>query len=681
MRVRGPGCERSSYADNVGERHRIPWGKPDRCINVYTMSHHVEERPIAARIARGVAACLGLVIGLVGFVGPAAPQPPSETMLVPPILSDTRWLEQRRAAQLATVDDFDVFVDYQFTDEVAATGITFRHQIVSDAGKTYKAVHYDHGNGVAVADVDGDGLTDIYFVTQVGANELWRNVGGGRFENITATAGVAVADSIGVAASFADIDNDGDADLYVTTVRGGNVMFENDGGGRFRDISSDSGLDYVGHSSGAVFFDYDRDGRLDLFLANVGRYTTEEIAGDGYQYYVGIAEDAFSGHRFPERTEQSLLFRNTGDNRFVDVSDAVGLADTRWSGDASPVDLNEDGWIDLYVLSMQGDDEYYENVEGRRFVARGRELFPRTSWGAMGIEVFDMDNDGALDIYITDMHSDMSENVGPGQEKLKSNMRWEEAIVGDGTTSIWGNTFFHNDGSGQFTEVSDNIGAENYWPWGPSSGDLNADGYEDVFVASSMNFPFRYGVNTVLLNNQGARFLDAEFILGVEPRQGDLTTPWFELGEADRQAGFAGPPRDVNIRAARGSRSAVLLDLEGDGDLDIVTNEFNAAPMVLVSTLAEQRDIRYLNVALVGTTSNRGGLGAVVRVTADGRTYTKLHDGKSGYLSQSLYPLYFGLGDADSVEQIEVRWPSGTTQTVTGPIETNSRVEVVEAVE
>ena len=124
---------------------------------------------------------------------------------------------------------------------------------------------------------------------------------------------------VGVSASFADIDNDGDADLYVTTVRGGNRLFENDGRGRFRDISAASGLAYSGHSSSAVFFDYNRDGRLDLFLVNVGRYTTNTIAGDGYKYYVAF-EDAFSGHLKPERAERSILYRNEGGNRFVDVS-------------------------------------------------------------------------------------------------------------------------------------------------------------------------------------------------------------------------------------------------------------------------------------------------------------------------------------------------------------------------
>ncbi len=596
----------------------------------------------------------------------------------PENVNEPLWLQSRRSAQLASADALGAFHDFGFQDLVKESGITFRNEVTEDSKRHYKAVHYDHGNGVAVADVDKDGRLDLYFTNQTGPNGLYRNLGGGRFEDVTARAGVGLPDRISVTASFADIDNDGDPDLYVTTVRGGNVLFENDGSGRFRDISNDSGLDYVGHSSGAVFFDYNRDGRLDLFLTNVGRYTTEEVGGDGYRYYVGIEQDAFMGHMLPERAEQSILFRNEGGNRFVDVSEETGLQDMRWSGDASPLDVNEDGWPDLYVLSMQGDDEYYENVQGERFVRKGREIFPKTSWGAMGIEVFDFNNDGRMDIFITDMHSDMSEDVGTERAKLKSDMKWAESMVGDGTTSIWGNSFFLNEGAGQFREVSDDIGAENYWPWGPSVGDLNADGYEDVFVASSMNFPFRYGINSVLLNNRGEHFLDAEFILGVEPRRGELTAPWFELSESEKPPNFVGPAGDVSVWAARGSRSAVILDLDADGDLDIVTNEFNSAPMVLVSNLAEGPGIHYLNVTLRGTTSNRSGLGAVVKVTAGGRTFTKLHDGKSGYLSQSLYPLYFGLGDADSVDRIEVLWPSGREQTISGPISANSLIEIVE---
>jgi hypothetical protein len=605
--------------------------------------------------------------------------PGATNRLVPPALQDMGWLKVVGDAQLKAAADLAVFHDFQFTDRVAESGITFKHRIVDDAGKTYKAAHYDHGNGIAIADVDGDGLSDIYFVTQVGGNQLWRNLGGGKFEDITSAAGVGIGDKVGVSASFADIDNDGDPDLYVTTVRGGNVLFENDGHGHFRDISASSGLNYVGHSSAAVFFDYDRDGKLDLFLVNVGRYTTDTVAGEGHKYYVAF-EDAFSGHLKPERAERSTLYRNEGGNHFIDVSQRTGLQDLSWSGDASVVDVNDDGWPDLYVLNMLGDDQYYENVGGTRFMKKSRQVFPRTSWGAMGIKVFDVNNDGRLDIFITDMHSDMSDVIGPERERMKSTMKWPIEFRGDGKTSIWGNSLFQKDGPGRFHEVSDAFNSENYCPWGPSVGDLNADGYDDVFIASGMNYPERYMVNSVKLNDRGQRFADAEFVLGVEPRKGGLVTPWFELdasGKDKDHPDAAGATGRVTIWGARASRSAVVFDLDGDGDLDIVTNEFNAAPMVLVSNLSDKTRVHYVQVKLTGTRSNRDGLGAVVKVAAGGTTYTKAMDGNSGYLSHSVYPLYFGVGAAERVDRIEVVWPSGTKQTVETP-KMNSVVEVRE---
>jgi enediyne biosynthesis protein E4 len=600
---------------------------------------------------------------------------------VPPDLRDAaQWLEKVKDEQTKASASVAAFHDFQFTDRSSESGISFRHRIVDDAGKTYKAAHYDHGNGLAVADVDGDGLPDIYFVSQIGGNQLWRNAGGGKFENITASAGVAVPNKISVSATFADIDNDGDPDLYVTTVRGGNMLFENDGHGRFKDISAASGLNYVGHSSSAVFFDYNRDGRLDLFLVNVGRYTTNTIAGEGYKYYVAF-EDAFSGHLKPERAERSVLYRNEGGNKFVDVTTGAGLVDLSWSGDATALDVNDDGWLDLYVLNMQGNDQYYENQAGTRFVRKSRQVFPKTSWGSMGIKVFDFNNDGRLDIFITDMHSDMSETIGPEREHVKSDMKWPESFRGDGKASIWGNTFFLKEGPGKYREVSDEIGAENYCPWGPSVADLNADGFDDAFIASGMNYPERYMINSVKLNDRGQRFVDAEFVLGVEPRRGGLATPWFELdasGKDKNHPDAAGATGRLAIWGARGSRAAAILDVDGDGDLDVLTNEFNAAPMVLISNLTDKTKVHYVQIRLTGTRSNRNGLGAVVKVKAGGSTYTKVNDGNSGYLSHSLYPLYFGLGAAESVDSIEVVWPSGATQRVSSPIQINSVIDVRE---
>jgi len=624
----------------------------------------------------------GLFIALVasaiacGRQGPAAPvqiRTPN-----PDVGVDA--LAARQKAQREAVNGSQVPHDFQFSDKLEASGITFVHRIVEDAGKHYKAVHYDHGTGVAVADVDGDGLYDIYFVNQVGGNELWRNLGGGRFGNITSQAGVALANRISVAASFADTDNDGDEDLFVTTVRGGNALFENDGKGHFRDISKEAGLDLGSHSSGAVFFDYDNDGLLDLLVCNVGRYTNDQKGPDGA--FVGLT-DAFMGHLHPDRSEYPVLYRNLGHNRFEDVTARLGLRPTGWGGDAAVADLNGDGWPDLFVLNMQGHGHYFENARGRAFVDKTAEYFPRTPWGAMGIAFFDFDNDGRPDLFVTDMHSDMFENLPPAREKEKAPVHPPKEILGgDPDTFVFGNAFFHNLGNGRFEEVSDRINAENYWPWGPSVGDVNADGWDDVFIASSMNYPHRYGINSLLLNDKGAKLLDAEFALGIEPRRGGRThTPWFELDCLQEGMGSdlcRGQRGRIMVMAPLGSRSSAIFDLDGDGDLDIVTNDFNSPPMVLVSDLSQRRPVRWIAIALTGNTSNRDGLGAVVRVHAGGRVYTKFHDGKSGYLSQSALPLYFGLGDAERIERIEVDWPSGKKQVETQQLDVNRTRKIIE---
>ena len=653
-----------------------------------------------------LAAWLAASVGLPGvqpstLEASAAPQQGVEAVYIPEGVEMSDWMSQRREDQLATRNGFNVFYDFTFEDAQPDSGVTFLHRIVDDAGKNYKPVHYDHGNGVVVADVDSDGLLDIYLVSQMGPNGLYRNRGGGRFEEITERAGVAVTEPIGATASFADFDNDGDPDLYVTNVRSDNRLFENNGDGTFRDISASSGLDYNEHSSGAVVFDYDRDGLLDVFLTVIGEYTADEIVevtgtvdeerveGLTARFYLGY-EDAFSGHLFPERLRQSRLFHNEGGNRFTDVTTQTGLDDLGFSGDATATDFNDDGWPDLYVLNMQGHDNYWVNQDGERFTNRSEDVFPGTPWGAMGVKSFDYDNDGDMDMILTDMHSDMSLNIqgeDTAGEKLKAAWlleEWTEDFLRSEGRSVFGNAFYRNNGDGSFEEVSGEVNAENYWPWGLSVGDLNADGWQDVFIAASMSFPFRYAPNTVLINNAGGGFMDAEYIVGVEPRRGGQTTkPWFRLacGGIDRGHNDCGGRRgDVVVNGALGTRSSVIFDLDGDGDLDIVTNEVGAVPQVLLSNLSEQRGdgLHYLKVRLVGTRSNRDALGAKVSVMAGGRELTQINDGKSGYLSQSSMPLYFGLGDAGTIDRIDITWPSGTASSVEDGISIDSLIEIVE---
>src|SRR2546422_9184170 len=231
-----------------------------------------------------------------------------------------------------------------------------------------------------------------------------------------------------------------------------------------------AGVGYVGHSSGAVFFDYDGDGLLDLFVTNVGRYTRDERGPGGY--YMGLS-DALHGHTQPDRAEASILYHNLGGDRFKDVTREVGLVDLSWSGDATVIDVNDDGFPDLYVLDMQGENHLWLNEGGKRFRDATPSSFPKTPWGAMGVKAFDFDGDGRFDLLVTDMHSDMWVNIPPGDwaaegRKADSARALADFFPTGKSRFIFGNALFHNRGGGRFDEVSDAVGVETYWPWGPS---------------------------------------------------------------------------------------------------------------------------------------------------------------------------------------------------------------------
>jgi enediyne biosynthesis protein E4 len=647
----------------------------------------MEHRLRCGGLSKRLLGCLGiaglLLLALISVLSVANDNPPRPRYPEDDIGVDS--LPGRKRAQIAAARQWKIFHDFKFVDEREKSGITFRHRAVDDVTKHLRMGHYDHGSAVAVADVDGDGLYDILFLNQVGGNQLWKNLGHGKFKNITDEAGIALVGRVSVAAAFADIDNDGDQDLFISTVRGGNALFENDGHGRFKDISRQAGVDLVAHSSGAIFFDYDNDGLVDLLVCNVGKYTTDEKGPDGE--YVGLPK-AFDGHLYPERYEYPVLYKNMGHNHFKDVTAEVGLHPHGWCGDLDFADLNGDGFPDVYFLNMQGRNHYYENEAGQKFLEKTDQLFPKTPWGAMGLKFFDFDNDGRLDLFIADMHSDMSQEPGPENEKLKSTMTWTDSYLqGSKSDFIFGNALYHNLGNEHFEEVSDRMGVETYWPWGPSIGDLNADGWEDIFIPSGMSYPYRYGINSVLLNQRGERFLDAEFVLGIEPRK-NLFTPWFEIDCSDpaerrmqqqlQSAVCVGQSGKSIMMAPRSSRSSVIFDLDNDGALDIVTNDFNSEPQILISNLAQTRPIHWIKINLVGTVSNRNGLGATVRVKAGGHTYMKYNDGKSGYLAQSVLPLYFGLDTATRVDSVEIDWPSGHKQSVTSGLAVNHTIIVTE---
>ncbi len=291
-----------------------------------------------------------------------------------------------------------------FRERARQSGITFSMDFLStEQGEKFKINLYDHGCGVAVGDFDGDGYDDVYFLNQLGPNALYRNKGDGTFEDVTQKAGVGLGDRVCVAATFADYDNDGHADLYVTSTRGGNVLFHNKGDGTFKDVTKEAGLTYVGHSQTAAFFDYDNDGWLDLFVTNTAKWTLDTYVEEDH-YFLGpysLWQMAASP------VEHNVLYHNNGDGTFTDVTAKAALKGKGWGGDVAVFDFNEDGRLDLLVTNMFGASQLYRNNGDGTFTDVTKETLGRTSWGAIGSKAFDFNNDGRLDLLIVDMHSDM----------------------------------------------------------------------------------------------------------------------------------------------------------------------------------------------------------------------------------------------------------------------------------
>jgi len=226
-----------------------------------------------------------------------------------------------------------------FVDVLEDSGIDFRHHFFpSEQGENYRMNQYDHGSGVLVADVNNDGRMDIYLLDFLGPNALYINKGNFKFEETARRAGVDLPEDVSVGGSFGDYDNDGDSDLYVTTYRTGNHLFRNRGDGTFEDVSKKAGVGHNGHSSAALWFDYDLDGNLDLYLSNIGPFTTAETSPDAAYARRGINLPLNYIVANPEADhggEPDILFKNNGDGTFTDVTKQSGINSNQWNGDVS----------------------------------------------------------------------------------------------------------------------------------------------------------------------------------------------------------------------------------------------------------------------------------------------------------------------------------------------------------
>jgi hypothetical protein len=582
----------------------------------------------------------------------------------------------------------------EFVECAAQVGIRFHMDFLpGEQGVIpFKTNLYDHGCGVSVADFDGDGYDDIFFANQLGNCTLYRNKGDGRFEDVTERAGVGLGDRVCVMGVWGDYDNDGKPDLYVTSTRGGNVLFRNRGDGTFEEVTKKAGVGLVAHSQSAVFWDMDGDGHLDLLVINTAKWTQEKGKGD--RYYPG-PESLMEMAKAP--LEKHVMFRNRGDGTFEDVTESSGLGGEGWGGDAAVFDYDGDGKLDVYITNMFGRSRLYRNEGKGKFTDVTDSVLKRVSWGAIGAKAFDYDNDGMLDLLTTDMHSDMwwPSNLDPveqGGDKIRVKYRKVGGFLASSSpaagkmeaefaaelkvnyeTSIFGNTLFRALGKGKFEEVSDRAGVETWWPWGIATGDFDNDGFEDVYLPSGMGFPYLYWPSPLLMNNGDGTFSDLAERAGIDPPTGGQ---YLKRRIADR-------------RAARSARAAAVSDFRRAGKLDLVVNNFNDR----ASYFRNDRDRQnYLQFLLEGAMrpgdqdgrekrkSSRDAVGALVYLRFGKEVLVRQVQAAGGYLSQSSRVLHFGLGDRTSLGEVEVVWPSGRRQVLKG-LEVNRLHHLREPVE
>lgn len=529
-----------------------------------------------------------------------------------------------------------------FTDVTGSSGITFRHA----ASKTaVKFLPETMGGGVAIFDADGDGRLDLFFTNGAAvstdttsarppdkrqprfSNRLYRNLGDWTFEDVTERAGLAgTRYDFGVAVG--DYDNDGDVDLHITGL-GGNTLYRNDGGGVFTDVTRSAGAVVDGWSSSTAFVDYDHDGWLDLF---VGRYMVWTWESNPVCPTADGAARAYCHPRLFAPIS-SVVLRNNGDGTFSDVSARSGIGDHPGKALGIAIhDYDRDGRIDLFVANDSMQQFLFRNTGRGSFAEVALDAGVAydddgRSFAGMGADLEDYDNDGWPDVIVTTLSLEryaLYRATGQGRFEYASH-----------TTGV-GRATLQNSG------------------WGTKFVDFDNDGRRDLFVAQS------HVLDTVSRARQGFDYLQPPLMLRNAGRSFvDVST---SLGPA-----FARPAA---------GRGAAFGDLDDDGDVDIVIANLDAEPTVLRNDGGNTN--HWLSVSLRGTRSNRDGIGAIVTVVDDqGRTQSGICSTASSYQSASDRRVHFGLGDASRVRRIEVRWPSGTLQTLTD-VAADRVLEIVE---
>ena len=509
----------------------------------------------------------------------------------------------------------------EFADVAAKAGLNFHHVTGGERSREY--ILESTGSGVALLDFNKDGLLDIFFVNgttlegfpkgQEPTNRLYQNNGDGTFKDVTEKANL-VHGGWGQGACVGDYDNDGYDDLFVTYY-GQNVLYRNKGDGSFEDVTEKAGLLEKGlrYNTGCSFLDYDKDGKLDLFVANYVNFDLARTMPKSSEKCIWKGIPVYCGPQgLPGGT--NLLYHNNGDGTFTDVSEKSGITKTGvcYGFTSLVCDFDNDSWPDIYVVNDSTANILYHNEGNGTFTELA--LLTGTAYnkdgkeqGGMGVAAGDYDGDGFFDMVKTNFDSDTS-------------------------------TLYHNNGDGTFLDMTLPAGLglyTSYLGWGTGFVDIDNDGWKDIFMVNGHVYP-------EVEQHKLDRSYRQRRLVYYNMRDGTFR-------DISRQAGPA-------ISEPRCSHGAAVGDLDNDGSLEIVVNNQNDTPSLL-KNYGEKEN--WILIRTVGTQSNRDGIGA--RVTLFTGKHRQMDEVRSGgsFISQNDLRLHFGLGEATTVDRIEVSWPSG----------------------
>lgn len=524
-----------------------------------------------------------------------------------------------------------------FRDVTRESGITFQHH----AAPEKKYIVESMSGGVAMFDFDNDGFVDLYFVDsltvdtakdpQAARSALYRNLGRGRFEDVTDRAGVGHP-GWGMGVCTADVDADGWEDVYVTALER-NRLYRNRHDGTFADLTDVAGVAGGGWSAGCGFADYDKDGDLDLFVSRYVHIDLDRLPQFGRDRtceYRGIAVQC--GPRgLPG--ESDFLYRNDGNGHFTEVGEQAGVSDPRayFGLGVAWVDVNDDGWPDLYVANDSTPNFLYLNQKNGTFKETAFPMGVAVSedgaeQGSMGIAVGDYDHSGRFSLFVTNFSEEY-------------------------------NALYHNDGD-HFSDVSfrSKTAASSlpYVGWGTAFVDYDNNGWLDIIAVNGHVYPqldkARLGAS--------AGYRQRKLFYR---NRGDGT-----FDEVSTQFGSV-------LTEPRVSRGIAVGDLDNDGRLDVAINDLDGSAQLLHNDVEGAGN--WLLVKLRGKTPNTDAIGAIVRVRSGGVTRMRLVQSGTGYLSQDDMRQHFGLGNATRVDSIDVRWPDDTTSRLEN-VKVNQLVEL-----